>query len=93
MCKFYKKMNNIFLDLSVFAMLNAILGLIVGLIYLALHYETIDQIARPTFYVDYMLYILIAIAYGLYTVNSDLVLQTKKDDTRSSKWCLMKFLH
>jgi len=82
MCKFYKKMNNIFLDLSVFAMLNAILGLIVGLIYLALHYETIDQIARPIFYVDYMLYILIAIAYGLYTVSNDLVSQRLDKDIK-----------
>jgi len=82
MCKFYKKMNNIFFNLSMFAMLNAIIGLILGLIYLAFHYDTIEQIARPTFYIDYMLYIFIAIAYGLYTVNSDLVLQTKKDDIK-----------
>ena len=82
MCKFYKKMNNIFFNLSMFAMLNAIIGLILGLIYLAFNYAIIEQIARPTFYIDYMLYIFIAIACGLYTVNSDLVLQTKKDDIK-----------
>jgi len=82
MCKFYKKMNNIFFNLSMFAILNATIGLILGLIYLAFHYDTIEQISRPIFYVDYMLYILIAIAYGLYTVNSDLVLEIKKEDIK-----------
>jgi hypothetical protein len=65
-----------------FVILNAIIGLILGLIYLTFHYDTIEQIVRPTFYIDYVLYIFIAISYGLYTVNSDLVLQTKKDDIK-----------
>ena len=81
----FSKSLSLFFNLSMFAMLNAIIGLILGLIYLAFNYAIIEQIARPTFYIDYMLYIFIAIAYGLYTVNSDLVLQTKKDDTRSPK--------
>jgi len=82
MCRFYKKLNNLFSKLSMFVMLNAILVLIIALIYLLFHIDTIDQILRPTFYIDYFLYIMIAIAYGLYTVNNDLVSQMADKDVK-----------
>ena len=82
MCRFYKKLNNLFFQLSMFAMLNAILGFIVGVIYLVFNYKTIDQLLRPTFAIDYFLYIVIAIAYGLYTVNNDLVSQMVDKDIK-----------
>ena len=82
MCRFYKKLNNLFFQLSMFAMFNAILGFIVGVIYLVFNYKTIDQLLRPTFAIDYFLYIVIAIAYGLYTVNNDLVSQMVDKDIK-----------